>query len=254
MKKQKTPQEQAAYEAQRAAQRRQWAIEHPELTRKYGRDFYKRNREKRIAYSAAYYWQHREERRAYNYAYYRRKKAENPNYVRECNARRRANLLASGWHPAPPRTPMSEEERKLARHNYYMANRLSFCRKKLGEYTDRSISTIREQIPDRVEAYFEAYPFEQFDRVIRYIILYRYGIRSQEAAFADCYEAGMLAYLYSIHRCAALGCDYTAFYIRKMVRIYVGCALVIWHETQEICKQNHLFELRLDEDMSGRLY
>lgn len=74
MKKQKTPQEQAAYEAQRAAQRRQWAIDHPELTRKYGRDFYKRNREKRIAYSAAYYWQHREERRAYNYAYYRRKK------------------------------------------------------------------------------------------------------------------------------------------------------------------------------------
>ena len=50
----------------------------------------------------------------------------------------------------------------------------------------------------------------------------------------------------------------TAFYIVlvPVFGLFLGrrCALVIWHETQEICKQNHLFELRLDEDISGRLY
>lgn len=254
MRKEKTPEEKAAYEAKRAAQRRQWAIAHPEKTRAYGRAFYQRNREKRKASSNEYNHLHKAERSAYSHAYYRRKKAENPNYVREMNARRRARRLAAGWVPAPPRIPMTVEERKQARHRYYMENRVDLCRKKLTIYAYQSISEIRSRMPGRVEEYLRAYPFEVYGDKLISKILREFGIRRHEAVYADCYEAGMLAYLYSIHRCAALGCDYTIAYIRKMVRIYVGCALVVYHEVRELCHGNHFREVRLDADEAGRLY
>lgn len=254
MRQEKTPEEKAAYEAKRAAQRRQWAIAHPEKTRAYGRAFYQRNREKRKAYSNEYNRLHKAERSAYAYAYYRRKKAENPNYVKEMNERRRARRLAAGWQPAPPRIPMTAEERKLARHRYYMENRVELCRKKLTVEAYKSIADVRSRIPGRVEEYLLAYPFEACGHKLICAVLRSFGIRRHEAVYADCYEAGMLAYLYSIHRCAALGCDHTIPYIRKMVRIYVGCALVVYHETRELCRNNHFREIRLDADLAGRLY
>lgn len=70
----------------------------------------------------------------------------------------------------------------------------------------------------------------------------------------DCYEAGMLAYLYSIHRCAAMGCDYTVRYIRKMVRIYMICALVVYHDVKNLCQTNGFHEIQLDADAVGRRY
>ena len=131
MRKEKTPEEKAAYEAKRAAQRRQWALAHPEQTRRYGQDFYKRNQEKRKSYSREYNRRHREERWAYSREYYRRKKAENPNYVRELNERDKARRLAKGLLPAPRRLPKTEEERRLAWRQYYMENRVKLCRQKL---------------------------------------------------------------------------------------------------------------------------
>ncbi len=251
MKKEKTPQEQAAYEAKRAAQRRQWAIAHPEQTRRYGREFYKRNQEKRKAYSREYNRQHREERHAYAREYYRRKKAENPNYVRELNQRDKERRLAK----AAALAARKAEARRLARHQYYMENRLEICRRLLTEYAYRSIERIKALIPERVEAYLRAYPFEECgDRLIRAVLFRHFQLRSRQAEYEDCYEAGMLAYLYSIHRCAVLECSYTVPYIRKMVRIYVNCALVVYHDTRELCRKNQLSEVRLDADPTGRRY
>ena len=256
MRKEKTPEDKAAYEAKRAAQRRQWALAHPEQTRRYGRDFYKRNQEKRKSYSREYNRQHREERRAYSREYYRRKKAENPNYVRELNERDKARRLAKGLMPAPRRLPKTEEERRLAWWQYYMENRVKLCRQKLTVYSYKSMAEIKSRIPDRVEEYLRAYPFEEFgDRLIRSTLLRRFSIRPRQAEYEDCYEAGILAYLYSIHRCADMACDYTVPYIRKMIRIYIICALVVYYDSRDLCRRNHFLEIRLDdEEETGRRY
>ena len=44
-----------------------------------------------------------------------------------------------------------------------------------------------------------------------------------QAHYADCYDAGMLAYLYSVHRCAYMGYAHIEAYTAKMIRIYLIC-------------------------------
>ncbi len=255
MKKEKTPEELAAYQAKRAAQRRQWAIDHPEKTRAYGRAFYRRNPEKCRASSNLYNQTHREQRRAYDYAYYRRKKAENPNYVKELTDRARARRIAQGWQPKPVSKYATEEERKLARQRRYRENRLQICRKTLTEYAYKSMARVQERASGRIQQYLEAYPFETCGHKLILSVLYRhFSVYPGRAEYDDCYEAGMLAYLYSIHRCADLECDYTVPYIRKLVRIYISCALVVYNEAREICTQNNLRMIQLDADPSGRRY
>ncbi len=176
--------------------------------------------------------------------------------MRELNERDKARRLAKGLLPAPHRLPKTEEERRLAWRQYYMENRVKLCRQKLTVYSYKSMAEIKSRIPDRVEEYLRAYPFEEFgDRLIRSTLLRRFSIRPRQAEYEDCYEAGILAYLYSIHRCADMACDYTVPYIRKMIRIYIICALVVYYDSRDLCRRNHFLEIRLDdEEETGRRY
>ena len=104
--------------------------------------------------------------------------------------------------------------------------------------------------PDRVDEYTNRYPFEEYAE--RYIKreLYIHEIFSTQDRYADCFDAGMLAYMYSIHRCAAMQYDYAAAYIKKMIRIYVICAVVVYSDTKNLCQMNDFREIRLDAETS----
>lgn len=232
-----TPEERAE---KRRQQRRKWAQEHPDLMRKYGRDFYARNSEKRIASASAYYYAHKEERSAYSKAYYRRKMESDPDYLSRISARQEARLKKV---PPQPKRRRDPHERKISRY-----------RKTLTEYAYRSMESIQALYPQRVEQYLLDFPFDQYGHRFIRIVLCRFRISAHQMEYDDCYEAGMLAYLYSIHRCAALNCDYTVPYIRKMIRIYVLCALAIANDGRNLCRCNGLRQVCIDADPAGRLY
>ena len=72
--------------------------------------------------------------------------------------------------------------------------------------------------------------------------------------YDDCYSAGMTAWLYSVHRCAAMRYNHTVAYIRKMIKIYITCALVIYHDAKNLCRVNGFREIRLNADTSANKY
>lgn len=221
-------------------QKRLWTQNNREKTRSYGRAFYQRNAKKRKAYSLEYARAHREERRQYSKEYYQRKKAENPNYVKILTER--AHEYKQG------------DSYKDYRKKYYEKNKVKICRKRLHGDTYKSIEKVKMQYAPIVEQYFFNYPFEEYgDKIIRRT-LYRNGVYRFHGVYDDCYDAGMLAYLYSIHRCAALNCSYVIPYIRKMVRIFMICALVIYQDAENLCQATDFCRIQLDADSTGRLY
>ena len=229
--------------AKKKRQKQLWAQTHREQNRAYGRAFYQRNREKRKACSIEYYHAHSEQRSQYSKAYYRRKKAEDPNYVKNMNER-----------AAEYRRKYYGRDKDLRRRPDDSDRNVKDCQRTLSQYSYKSIETIQAQFPEIVAQYLARYPFEPYgDSAIRRT-LHRRSISPAREEYDDCYEAGMLAYLYSIHRCAAMGCDYTVPYICKIVRIYIVCALAVYHDARNLCRQNGFREIRLDTDAPGRRY
>lgn len=151
----------------------------------------------------------------------------------------------------PQQTP---EEREGKRRQDSWEAKVRRYRKTLSQYSYRSMEAIQARYPQRVEQYFQNYPFEQYGHGFICKALCRFRICRGRAEYDDCYEAGMVAYLYSIHRCAALNCDYTIPYIQKMIRIYILCALVIADDLRNICRSNSLRPIHIDDDAAGRLY
>ncbi len=236
-----------AYKARRYAQRRAWAKANPEKTRSYGRKHYKKNAAKRIASSIAYYQSHKAERAAYSKEYYRRKKEEDPLFFKRNSERAKERkriwrARQKALHPyRPPRPKRSELEIKI-RH----------CFRTLNQYVFAAMGRDRAACGERVDDYMKRYPFEQYaERVIR-VKIARFGVCRHNGEYDDCYDAGMLAYLYTMHRCAALNCDYVIPYLLKMIRIYILCALVIYHDSHNFCRINNLKQLRIDKDGAQR--
>ena len=257
--------------AKKKEQKRVWNESHRDLVRSYGRAFYQRNKEQRKAYSREYNRMHSEERKIYSKEYYQRKKMEDPNHVKKLNARSQAY-----------RETHREERNRKRRENYrkshisvvnqannYKINEVKFntpkkdCanrnkigvyKKTISDYAYRSIESIKNQFPEAVERYLKLYPFEQYGHKVIANTLSRNRIFPSHGEYADCFEAGMIAYLYSVHRCASMNCDYTVPYIRKMVRIYIVCALVIYNDAKNLCRINGFREIRLDTDSAGRRY
>jgi hypothetical protein len=138
-------------------------------------------------------------------------------------------------------------ERLLERkRKHYQENRYSLCYKTLNLYCFKSMERIQHSYSDRVDKYINDYPFEKYaERQIKRE-LGKHQIYSSHGMYSDCYDAGMLAYLYSIHRCAAMRYDYAASYIIKMIRIYIICAIVIYYESRNLCKLNGFREIPLN--------
>lgn len=207
--------------------------EYEEKMKAYRRALYIRNQEKRREYSREYNRLHREERNAYNKAYYQRKKAEDPFYIKKLNERNKKKVI-------------SNEER--------YARLVNQSKKTLNEYLYNSMKRDKERNEAQIQHYFIQYPFEQFgERAIKQK-LKRFGIHKNKAMYDDCYDAGVMAYMYSIHRCGASGYDYFIPYLYKMIRIYILCALIIYNDSYNICRINNMKQICVNREENMQRY
>jgi hypothetical protein len=140
------------------------------------------------------------------------------------------------------------------RRKYYEDNRYRICNHTLNVYCIKAIEGIRTSCLDTVNDYMKCYPFEEYAEHFIKRELNKNNIYPSQGKYADCYDAGMLAYLYSIHRCAAMRYSHTEAYIKKMIRIYIICALVIYDDTKNLCRANGFREIQLDAETSINRY
>lgn len=190
-----------------------------------------------------YYQEHREQILAHNREYYRQKgRAWHAERVRKY---RHANHEAYLAKRREYRANHLEYFRQMDQ-KYRQRHLVSISRKTIGEYCYRAIEKIQKKCPKKVDKLLQRYPFEGFAsqrlrRQLRYFHIY-----PSQARYDDCYDAGMMAYLYTIHRCAYMGYSYVEAYMTKLIRIYLICAAIVFPDAQNLCRENNLRELNLD--------
>lgn len=136
-----------------------------------------------------------------------------------------------------------------AAQSYYERNRYELCRRRIEEACFRAMEKVKAVCPERIERYLERWPFDAYaDRRIKSQLRW-WRIYPQHRLYDDCYDAGMMAYLYSIHRCAVMEYQHVEQYIAKMVRIFVICALNVGREAENICRKNGLRLCYMDHDV-----
>ena len=147
---------------------------------------------------------------------------------------------------------MTAEQRKEKQRQYYEKNRYRLCYNSLNHYCPKAINKIAGLCPDAVKEYYRRYPFEEYGEPSIKKQLSRNRVFSHQARYDDCFEAGIQAYLYSMHRCAYMGIENVRPYINKMTRIYVICALVIHDDVKNLCKANGFKEVRIDAERTSK--
>ena len=228
------------------ARRRDDRRQNPEKYREWDRRYREAHREQIRERNRKYWAAHRKELSGRRRGGPRRFPVDSGKYYR---AHREALLEAQRrrYHENPE--PQRERMRR-----YYQKNRYALCRKRLERDCYHSMDSIRERYPEQVRRYLERYPFEQYAHRPILRELARRSISPSSAVYMECYDAGMLAYLYSIHRCARMGYEHTPFYIVHMIRVLTGCALIAAGETGNLCHENGLFEYRIDSsDRAGKI-
>ena len=143
---------------------------------------------------------------------------------------------------------------KEKRKQYYQKHRIEICKKIMGIYCERSIEKIQKVYSREVQDLFHEYPFEEYGERLIIIILRQYGIRDNSYEYAECFETGVMAYLYSINRFAVIKRIYVKAYIKKVIKIYIKCALVICNESKNICNENGFKHVELDQIENSNKY
>jgi hypothetical protein len=151
-----------------------------------------------------------------------------------------------------------EQEQKTRirqkRREYYDKNKYTLCNNTINVYCIAKIEKVRSLYMDRVGEYINRYSFEEYaDSYIRKQLSI-YKINKSHSHYDDCYDAGMMAYLYSVHRCAEMSYSHVEPYIKKLIRIYIICAIVIHNDSKNLCKENNFSEVRLDSEASSDKY
>ena len=97
----------------------------------------------------------------------------------------------------------------------------------------KKIEEIEKKVP---------YNYEKWDKFSS-IILYEYSIQKNNECYDDCKSIVYEAYRYSIHRMTLRNrktVKHINFYIRKMVKLFIVCTLIIFNEKRQICKTHGL--------------
>ena len=93
---------------------------------------------------------------------------------------------------------------------------------------------------------FDEYPYEKYGEKLIKLVLYQLHVNPSSYEYEECIDAGMMAYLYCINRFAVIKCIYIEAYLKKVIKIYIKCALIISRESQNICKENKFKLIELD--------
>lgn len=138
-----------------------------------------------------------------------------------------------------------EKPPKVQRETYFERHKYECC-KNTFQNAEHMIKAMRDTNAVLIDEYYDRYPFEKYAQdYIRYVLAFM-RIAENRAEYQECVSAGELAYMYSISRCACMMYENVEAYIRKVVRIYIKCSLIIYHEAQLICRNNHLKHIELD--------
>lgn len=116
----------------------------------------------------------------------------------------------------------------------------------LDRYLPNAIRKISREIPEEISRLYERYPYEKYGEPYIRKKLRWCGIRDTRLEYQECVDAALLAYLYSIHRCAYCGYEYVEYYIRKMISISIVWGMVLANEDKYLCQENQLRQVRLD--------
>lgn len=143
--------------------------------------------------------------------------------------------------------------RQKYRQNYFQRYSVSISQKTIREYCYRAIKRVQQECPEKLERLLEQYSFEGFASKCLRKQLQHLHIYPSQARYDDCYDAGMMAYLHTIHRCAYMGYSHVEAYMAKIIRIYLLCAAIAFRDTQNLCRENNLRELNLDQFPYGQV-
>lgn len=218
-------------------------------SRKYMREHY----EEHLAASNRYHKTHREKMRAYQRQYREKNKeacaAARKKYEeehREQIQERRRRYREAHKEEIRAKAKRYRDTHKEQRKKYNWENRYRDSQRILNDYSFRSIEAIQKQVPQRVSQYLERWPFENLAHRRILWVLSKMGISPAHHLYQECYDAGMIAYLYTIHRCAYMNYTHVEAYLLKMIPILVRSALVVGGEADQICMFNGYREYRLE--------
>ena len=115
------------------------------------------------------------------------------------------------------------------------------------------IIRVSGQCEKKIKYLYEQFPYDSFAKKRLEQLLNREHIYDGQGCYADCVSAGMLAYMYSIHRCAYMDYNNVEGYIAKMLRIYILCAIVAYKDAENLCKENGFRQIRIDQMENPRV-
>lgn len=248
----------------KAAYQKQYRKENRKRLAENRKNYYAANKD-RIALQRKTYRQNNEKSMARNREYQRqywienrdpllsRKKAYREENKEVITERRKKYRMENKETIALRQKEYYEKNRErilLHKKQYYEINRYMLCNRMLNEYCFRSMERIKQQYPEKVQQNLSQYPFDEYaERRIKKQLREK-AIYSSQEIYVDCYDAGMLAYMYCIHRFSVIDCKYANAYMKKVIRIFINCAMVVFKETQNICRANNFSEYRIDKDES----
>ena len=203
------------------------------------------NAKRRLSYA-----KNRESRLVKNRAYRIKNKERINQRRREYYKKNREHLCA--YHRAYYKK--NQERIRAKQREYYAENRYERCRHSLNSYCVESIRSIGDTCKERVNEYTQRYPFEIYADPYIERMLRKKRISPNNPRYDECYSAGMFAYLYSIHRCALMKYSHVESYIKKMIKVYFVCAIVIYNETNNLCKTHGFRHVQLDAEYAFNRY
>ena len=136
---------------------------------------------------------------------------------------------------------------------YYLKNRVRLCEKQVDVYMPNSIRKIGKMIPEKILELYNLHPFEKYDS---YLLakLKTSGIKSSDIAFDECYEAAMIGYMYSIHRCAYMNYEHIENYIKFMIRCCIKFGVVLANKERYNIKDQDMKIVYLDSENNLKKY
>ena len=147
-----------------------------------------------------------------------------------------------------------KEKKRKSHRTYWENNKVRLCHHTMDDYIPRVVGAAKQISPDLVTRYYEKFPFELCAEPYIKRYLRANKIWENSLAYQECFEAGILAYMYSISRCVCNRIDNVEGYIRKMIPISFVWGITVYDETRAICCHNGFSRVQLDSPDNARKY
>lgn len=148
------------------------------------------------------------------------------------------------------KTPLTPDEKRKKRREssrkYYEKHKVRICKALLERYVEHALKRIQAEHGDKLAELYERYPYEEFGEKLIKRCLRQLRIAEGSYAYQECYDAGMMAYLYTVHRCAVIEMRVFKAYANKVMRIYMNCTLVVCDDSRNLCRENRFRQVKLD--------